>query len=418
MRTFFVAPFLLAAIFGSITHAAPKPKGPQFALHTADGTTHSGTLREIRDDWTVRVRGTRTIRASAAAIVTLRRADLPLLPPPAPGVGQVLLANGGRLPGSVEKIADDRLQFRPQAPVEAGGQNLMSLPLSVVSALWLAPPRDGTRAEALLRRLAVEQRKRDMLILRNGDRIEGTLQGLEDGALLLEDESKKVTRITQAKVAVVALNTELISRARPKGLYAHLVLANGARLVVSSVSLPDGGDTLRCRLPVGGTFEVALDQVAAIDLRQGCALYLSDLKAKNYRHTPFFGVSWPYAVDSSVTGRDLRLAGSTFDKGLGMHSKSRLTYEVPAGYHYFEGQVGLDEQTGRRGRARIRVLINGKPADIGANKDLTGRDKPLPVRVKLPAQNGQPVELTLEVDFGQFGDVQAHVDWVDARLIK
>ncbi len=397
---------------------AQAPKGPRFALHTADGATVTGRLRDIGSDWTFRLRGNQSVKAGGASVVSLRRTDITLPPLPAPGVSQVFLANGGRLPGTVEKIADDRLQFRPQAPVQLEGRNPLSLPLSTVSVLWLAAPRARADTPALVRRLSAERRTRDVLFLRNGDRIEGTLQSLEEGEFQLEGEGKKTVRIPQAKVAVAAFNTELISRARPKGLYGHLVLSNGSRLVVTSVRLPLDGDTLRCQLPVGGTFEVAVDQVAALDLRQGCALYLSDLKPAAYRHTPFFGVRWPYVLDGSVAGNPLRLAGSTYDKGVGLHSKSRLTYDLPAGYRFFEALVGLDENTGRRGRARVKVLVNDKAVDIGWDKDLTGNDKPLPIRVKLPGKQTKPVRLTLQVDFGQFGDVQGHINWVDARLVK
>jgi hypothetical protein len=287
-----------------------------------------------------------------------------------------------------------------------------------VSVLWLAAPEGKVANPPLLSRLTGAHRTRDILFLRNGDRIEGTLQGLEEGEFRLEGEGKKSIRIPQTKVAVVAFNTELISRALPKGLYGHLVLTNGTRLVVTSAQLLLDGDTVRCRLPVGGTFEVAADQVAALDLRQGCALYVSDLKPAAYQQTPFFGVRWPYVLDGSVAGGDLRLAGNTYDKGVGLHSQSRLTFELPAGYRFFEALVGLNEKTGRRGRARVRVLLNDKVVDIGWDKDLTGNTKPVPIRVKLPGTRTKPVRLTLAVDFGQFGDVQGHVNWVDARLVK
>jgi hypothetical protein len=242
--------------------------------------------------------------------------------------------------------------------------------------------------------------------------------GLEGEEVRVETEGKKKITMPRARVAVIAGNTDLVSRARPKGTYGYLILTNGSRLVVTAARLRDKEETLHCRLPAGGAFTVPADQVAALDLRQGCAVYLSDLKAARYTHTPFFGVSWPYVVDGSVANHDLRLQGNVYDKGLGMHSKSRLTYEVPPGARFFEAWVGLDEQTGRRGRARIQVLINDKPVDIGWNKELTARDKPLRIRLPLSKPDDGPTRLTLGVDFGQFGDVQGHVNWVDARIIK
>jgi hypothetical protein len=76
--------------------------------------------------------------------------------------------------------------------------------------------------------------------------------------------------------------------------------------------------------------------------------------------------------------------------------------------------VGLDEQTGKRGRVRIGVRVDGKPRKLDGDKELTGRDGPLRVRLDVAGAK----EVTLVAEFGGFGDVQAHVDWVDARLIK
>jgi hypothetical protein len=62
----------------------------------------------------------------------------------------------------------------------------------------------------------------------------------------------------------------------------------------------------------------------------------------------------------------------------------------------------------------IRVLVDGKEKDIGWKKELTVSDGPLAVRVDVAKGR----ELTLEVLFGSLGDVQAHVNWADARLVK
>jgi hypothetical protein len=143
-------------------------------------------------------------------------------------------------------------------------------------------------------------------------------------------------------------------------------------------------------------------------------VYLSDFKPRRYEHVPYFGVSWPWVADGSVAGHDLRLGGSTFDKGLGLHSASRLTYDLAGGYRRFEALVGLDERTGRSGSATIGVLVDGKPQDLGWNGALQGGGSPRPLRVAVTGARS----LTLVVEFGRRGDVADHVDWADARLIK
>src|SRR5262249_38993019 len=156
--------------------------------------------------------------------------------------------------------------------------------------------------------------------------------------------------------------------------YARLVLTNGARLSLSAATLER--HTLHGTTLFGARVEIPLDQLLALDILQGKAVYLSDLKPKAYRHTPFLNVSWPYVVDGSVAGRDMRLAGSTYDRGLGMHSQSEITYALPGAYRRFEALVGLDEETGRQGSVRVKVLVDGKPRDFGWDKELTARDGP------------------------------------------
>ena len=146
-------------------------------------------------------------------------------------------------------------------------------------------------------------------------------------------------------------------------------------------------------------------------------MYLSELKPAKFEQTSYLGdggVKWPLAVDAAVTGRDLRLNGSVYDMGLGMHSRSRATYVLEGKYRRFEALVGLNDETGRDGSVRIKVFADGKPLDLGKDGEVTAKTGPLAVNVPIEGVK----ELTLEVDFGRRGDVQGHVDWAEARLLK
>src|SRR5438067_3998743 len=116
-------------------------------------------------------------------------------------------------------------------------------------------------------------------------------------------------------------------------------------------------------------------------MRQGKAVYLSDLEPSKYEYTPYLGVSWPYVKDGSVAGRELRLPGGTYDKGLGLHAHSRLSYKLGGKYRFFEALVGLDAQTGKSGRAQIQVLLDGKPQPLGLTGELTATNGPLTLRL-------------------------------------
>ena len=164
----------------------------------------------------------------------------------------------------------------------------------------------------------------------------------------------------------------------------------------------------------GAAVDVPLSEIRALDVRQGPAVYLSDLSPESYQHTPFLNISWPLMKDASVVGRPLRLGPDTFDKGLGMHTQSRATYKLLGKYRWFEAVVGLDERTGAWAELRVKVMLDGKEQDLKAGPVRSLSDGPLTLRLDVR----QAKELTLSIDYADFGDVQGHVNWADARLIK
>jgi len=251
-----------------------------------------------------------------------------------------------------------------------------------------------------------------VVLLRNGDVMEGVLTALDEKTIGIEVDKKPVA-VDVSRTAAIALSSDLTETPRPKGVYGRVILdGGGARLSLASAGCADGV-TLTGTTPFGAALSVPLMDVAALDLFQGKAVYLSDLKPSRYVYFPYLNDRWEYGRDGSAAGLDLRLAGSTYDKGVGLHSHSRLSYAVPPGCRRFEALVGLDDRAGRRGSARIRVLADGKAIPIGAG-ELTAIGGSMAVRVDLAGVK----ELTLEVDFGKGGPVQGCVDWVDARFVK
>jgi hypothetical protein len=396
---------LLAVMFVTVDSGiAQEPKPPLFQLHSSDGAAHIGPLAQLSEDWSVTLDGHE--KRPGSEVVALRRSKAVL--PAFPREGQVMLANGDRIPGTVLQIAGERLRLQ----AEIGKGQELSLPLTALAVVWFAAPDNVDSAPALIRRLATERRRRDVLLLRNGDTIEGVLADLNEKQARLEGVQGKETRVDRDKVAAIALNTALARLPRPRGPFGHLVLTNGCRL--SLVSAHSKNQVLAGKTAFNAAVQVPFEQIATLQLRQGAADYLSDLKPRAYEHTPFLGVRWPYVPDGSVTGGDLRLADSTYDKGLGLHSESQLTYDLGAGYRWFEAVVGLDDQTGRQGDVVVEVRVDGKPQKLGAAQELTGQDPPLSIRIPVSGAR----DLSLIVKFGRGGDVQDHVDWVDARLIR
>jgi len=390
--------------FALLPAAEPPAKPPTFIIHTAAGTPVQGTLKQIDAQGAIMLAATGAPKVDFANLISLRRTDAFL---PAPPAGpQAIFAGGDRLPGVAGVLTDDRLAFTTPlcSPPET------TLPLAALAVLWFADPAGLDRPDLLRRRLASERRSADVVWLRNGDKMQGTLLKLGREHALLDVAGKEV-QLGRDQLAVIALNNELVRAPRPAGSYALLTLSEGARLSVTNVR--SDGKTLTAQTLFGLKVQVPLPRVIALDVRQGKAVYLSDLKPTAYQYTPYLpGLTFPWVADGSAAGDDLRLGGSTYAKGLGMHSQSRLTYQLDGAYRRFEALLGLDERTGKLGRVRVRVLVDGKARDIGWDKDLTARDGGKAVRVDLTGAR----ELTLAVEYGRLE--QGQMNWADARVVK
>src|SRR5262249_55023618 len=160
------------------------------------------------------------------------------------------------------------------------------------------------RPERIRQRLLAERRTKDLVWLKNGDQLQGNLLRL-DGQTVVIEVDRTETKVDRAKVAVVALNNELPRSLKPAGSYALLLLANGGRLGVASVQTD--GVSLTAKTLFGETLKLELGQLIAVDIFQGKAVYLSDLKPKAYQYVPFLDAKEPafsWSADSSVAGDD------------------------------------------------------------------------------------------------------------------
>jgi len=146
-------------------------------------------------------------------------------------------------------------------------------------------------------------------------------------------------------------------------------------------------------LPGGAELTAPTESIVALQPLGGRVAYLSDLKPSGYRHIPFLDLSWPYRTDHSVRGSLLRAGGKLYPKGLGMHSASRITYDLDQPFDRFDTEVALDSETGRRGsvvfRRRRRQRIVADASQVGDRSRGPAADAPFG-RSDRSAQN-QPV---------------------------
>ncbi|VTR97636.1 glycosyl hydrolase family 98 carbohydrate binding module : Uncharacterized protein OS=Planctomyces maris DSM 8797 GN=PM8797T_25396 PE=4 SV=1: NPCBM [Gemmata massiliana] len=390
----------------SLALSAPPEPLAFTVVGTGEGTL-TGKLRTVSLTLGVEVATTNGPQ-TVPGLVALRKPDTAL--PPFPTGAHIITAVGDRVPGTVTGGDAKALFF-----AHATSDEKWSVALDAVAAVWLKPPAADTPPDPTKYTWLAGTPTRDALLYRNGDTVRGTLTGFTATGVKFIPDGGTARDVPLTDLAAIGFNPRFVRPRKPKGPYANLVLADGTRLNVSEIALK--GNALVCKAVCGPAVEVPLTKLVALNVLQGSAVYLSDLKPKKTETTGFLGDGWAWAADRTVRGTPLLLQSNdgeeTFDKGLGTHPKTVLTYDLAGKYSRFEAVVGLDAATGKRGRADVRIRVDGKELPLPELKTLAAGNA-IPVQVDVRGAK----ELTLVIDFGPAGDVQADVNWGSARLVE
>jgi hypothetical protein len=351
-----------------------------------------------------------------ANVISLRRSDSVI--PGFPTGPQLVTTAGDRIAGTLVGGDARFLRFRPSG-AHLDRDKFWTIPISSAVVIWLTDtpsqtPLDTTRYEWL-----ADVKNQDVLRFRNGDTARGTIDGLESDSGAPKFSFRPVRgdlrSIPAGELAAVAFNPSLARSRKPKGAYTRIVLTDGSRLSLSDPAISKG--VLAGTSLFGERVQLRLADVVAIDIFGGSAVFLSDIKPTKVEQVGSLGVHWPLGVDRSVRGDQLRvstpLGDTAADKGLGMHPRSRVAYDLGGRYKRFEALVGLDPSAPVRTSVVVSVVVDGKEVAINGQAKLSSGQA---IEIRIDVTNAK--ELALVTDFGAGGAVGGEVNWVDARLVK
>lgn len=399
-----MTPLVLAL---TLTATTAPPAVPEFTLIGKGDETPTGSLTALSLMLGAQVTtldGAKTV----PGLVGLRKPDAPI--PTLPTGAQLITATGDRIPGEVRGGDAKVMHFRPSI-----SRSDWPIALDAIAAVWLVAPPADTPTDPSRYPWLDGTPTRDVLLYRNGDAVRGALNGFTETGVRFTPDGGPTREVERKLLSAIGFNPRFVRARKPKDAYAHLVLDDGTRLGVTVPAVKK--QALVAKAVCGPELEVPLARLVALDVLQGSTAYLSDLTPKKAETVGFLGAGWPWTADRTVRGRPLRLftkdGESTFDKGLGTHPKTTLTYDLGGKYTRFEAFIGLDAATGKRGRADVRLKVDGKEVDLPELKTLAAGPA---VFIRLDVKSAK--ELTLVVDFGPTGDVQADVNWGAARLVE
>jgi hypothetical protein len=165
-------------------------------------------------------------------------------------------------------------------------------------------------------------------------------------------------------------------------------------------------------LTSGARVELPVNELTTIHFASDDVLFLDELEPSAFRFEPFGATRWPYRSNRSVANRPMRIGTESFERGIGVHSRSTLVYTLPEGYHKLAATIGIDEAVGSLGSVVFRVLADGR--EVFSSEPVRGPDEPRDILVPIDGSR----ELQLVVDYGDDLDVGDQANWASIRLIR
>jgi hypothetical protein len=126
--------------------------------------------------------------------------------------------------------------------------------------------------------------------------------------------------------------------------------------------------------------------------------------------------TYPAKMDRNVFGKPLRFGGQTFEKGIGVHANSVVTFSLDpmAGYRFFRTRYAIDGGSGDASRADVNLRILADQKVVYEKKGVRAFGLSPVVTVDVSGAR----TLTLEVTAAGVTDTQDRLNWLEAALVK
>jgi len=368
-----------------------------------DGRSLEGTVQSIDAEGRVRLAG----RSETVDLQGLRSIDRggAVQPDADQAPCDVFLVGGGVL------RAHDLMFDGSAFAVDWAYGTEQPLPLAAVRAVRLGrgTEEDGAEPSGFqAARTDAEARRDELFALVDGrvQVVRGALQHIDpsDVQFIWNDATRRVAR---SKVYGVVLAR---SGPAPDHTGQCLVrLEDGSSFWMTVRSLEKG--RLTGAVAGGAVMAVPWSAVARLQVRSRRMVFLSDLDPVEVDQQPLVTFAGPWRRDRNVVGGPLTLGDRVYEKGLGVHSRCRLVYDLGGRYDVFAATIGVDASAGGRGDCVFKVHADDKEL---LAKRMTGAGKPHTVRLPIKGAS----RLALTVEWGEDMDLADRADWCDARLLK
>jgi hypothetical protein len=305
------------------------------------------------------------------------------------------------------------------------------VPLAALAGIILQPPTNPLDRDRMVRDLLDSPSRRDRVVLRNGDVLEGLVLPTANADRSNDDPvasiriqvSTRELEIPRDRIAAIQWGQIERGGGTPRGGRAWVCFQDGTLTACNRIE--EQRDGLQLELACGVSLAQRTyrrgpgrwEQVVAVVPRNERITYLSDLEVAQYAHQPAWGKEWSYRLNANVLGGLLRSRRGIDLKGIGMHSASSMAFYLDGKYRRLQGDVALDHSAGEAGSVVFRVYVtnDGREWQTAFESPLMRGDSP-PLPVDIPVAGALAV--TLEVGYADRGDTLDRANWLELRLLR
>lgn len=391
---------------------------PQVIVESLDEPARTGILRKFTDAIIELEQDERTIEVPRASLLSIRIASQKETEPSDPS--QLILQDGSRI--SVREIERSVEQLSGSSTV----LGTVRIPSKQVRAIRLQPrnPAYDVQWNSFLNRRG----DKDLLIVPKTegeglDFLSGIIGSItaDEVSMLLDGENFPVP-VDRVYGIVFGSVQDPSARA---GL--QIQSTSGDQISASQVRL----DGQKWIVTTAWGEDIGIDSsgLLQIDFSGDRLAYLADLpvveetfEGLDPQGSPFAGLIdaetarllySPRRNTSLDTGSPMRLRGRQYARGLCIHSRTRIVWDLQQEFSTLEFTMGVDDEVAFNQVSRVAIKIVGDD-EVLLDKTIATQDSPEPVRVSVAGKT----TLTILVDYA---DGDSSCDWLDladARLIR
>ena len=320
----------------------------------------------------------------------------------------VLLPQNDRLRGEAVATLNKGLA------IQSASIGIVNLPLPQWAGVLNQPPQTAQESMRALDRLRRGSSvPGDLVILANGDRLQGTVLELDADTVEVQPlGTAKPVSLARTGVQGLAIDSDTLDYPTPEGIFWRLHLTDGSRVSAKSLTYESAApeNALTFTTLWGAEWRVPLAKVSAVSVARRDAVTLDSLKPAAVQTVDYVGPTPSPRIGTNIVGGPLKIGVRTFDEGIGTQARTLMAYRLDGKKASFTAWVGMETSAGPRGKARAVVLLDGKPVfDSGP---MHSGEPARRVQVEL----GDARLLILSSEFGEGGGVRDWVNWCEPTL--